>query len=343
MSLVAPLRVAAAAAAVMNLFAAHAASAAAQKNIVIKVGTIAPEGSTWHDALLRIRQQWQSLSGGTVELRIYAGGVLGDETEMVRKVQRRSLDGVAISGPGLSRIDKGVDSLHYPMFFETYEELDYVRDHVAPELEKRIEARNFKVLNWSDAGWVYFFTKKPARTPDDLRSMKLWTSAGDPETEKLFKDLGFQVVPLPTTDMLTSLQTGLIEAFDVPPLLALLDRSYQQASHMIDLKWAPVVAATVVSAQAWERIPVDLQPRLLEASRQAGEELRAEIRKAGEDAITEMKGRGLVVVELSPEERALWRAEVDSALPELRKLLGPEELYEMAKRHRDEFRASGNR
>jgi TRAP-type C4-dicarboxylate transport system substrate-binding protein len=290
--------------------------------------------------LLQIRQEWRELSSGRVELRVYAGGVLGDETEMVRKVQRRSLDGLAVSGVGLSRIDDGIDCLHYPLFFDSYEELDYVRDAIAPRLEERIEARNFKVLNWSDAGWVYFFTREPARTPDEVRQMKLWISAGDPDTERLFKNLDFQVVPLPTTDMLTSLQTGLIDAFDVPPLFALLDRSYQEANHMIDLKWAPVVAATVVSTRTWDRIPAELRPKLLEASRAAGEDLRAEIRRAHEEAIVEMKSRGLVVVELSDEERNRWRVEVDSALPMLREILGPPELCEQARRFRDEFRGA---
>jgi TRAP-type C4-dicarboxylate transport system substrate-binding protein len=310
----------------------------AASEVVIKMGTIAPEGSTWHDVLLRIRQEWRRISNGEVELRIYPGGVLGDETEMVRKVQRHGLDGVAISGPGLSRIDKGVDSLHYPLFFESYEELDYVRDRMAPKLEARIEAQNFKVLNWSDAGWVRFFTREQARRPDDIRRMRLWTSAGDPDTEKLFKDLGFQVVPLPATDMLTSLQTGLIDAFDVPPLFALLDRSYQQAKYMIDLDWAPIVAATVVSTRSWERIPERYRAELLEAARSAGEELRDEIRRAGEDAVEEMKTRGLVVVELNEDERDAFRAEVEAAAPKLRALLGPPELHEEARRYRDEYR-----
>lgn len=318
-------------------------SVAAQRKQVLKVGTIAPEGSTWHDVLLRVRQEWHRISNGDVELRIYAGGVLGDETEMVRKVQRRGLDGVAISGPGLTRIDDGVGCLHYPLFFESYEELDYVRDRMAPELEARIEAKNFKVLNWSDAGWVYFFTRREAYTPDDIRGMKLWTSAGDPDTERLFKDLGFQVVPLPSTDMLTSLQTGLIDAFDVPPLLALLDRSYQQVGYMIDLKWAPIVAATVLSRSAWERIPARYHEALLEAARAAGEELRNEIRRAGDEAIAEMKDRGLVVLELSETQRGAWRSEVERAMPQLRELLGPPELYEEAKRYRDDYRNAAGR
>ena len=186
--------------------------------VVIKLGTVAPEGSAWHDALLKIRQQWRDISHGEVELRIYAGGVLGGEIEMVRKVQRQGLDAIAISGSGLPFIDSSVDCLNIPMLFASYEELDYVRNGIAAELEQRLTHKHFKVLSWAEGGWIYFFTKVPVRTPDDLRKLRLWTAAGYPEAEKLSKALGFQVVPLPETDMLTGLQTGLIEAIDIPPV-----------------------------------------------------------------------------------------------------------------------------
>ena len=155
--------------------------------VVIKLGTVAPEGSAWHDALLRIRQQWRDISHGEVELRIYAGGVLGGETEMVRKVQRQGLDAIAISGSGLPFIDSSVDCLNIPMLFASYEELDYVRNGIAAELEQRLAHKHFKVLSWAEGGWIYFFTKVPVRTPDDLRKLRLWTAAGYPEAEKLSK------------------------------------------------------------------------------------------------------------------------------------------------------------
>lgn len=120
------------------------------------------------------------------------------------------------------------------MMCDSYAEFDYVRERVAPRLEKLIEQKGFVVLQWSDVGWVHFFTKKPARTPDDIRALKLFTSAGDPEAEKLYKEFGLKVVPLAVTDLLPSLQTNLIEAFDVPPLFALLDQSFGLAKNMID-------------------------------------------------------------------------------------------------------------
>lgn len=285
--------------------------------LVIKVGTIAPEGSIWHNAILELRQQWQQLSGGQIELRIYPGGVLGDETEMVRKVQRRGLDGIVISGSGLPRIDSGVGCLNIPLLFDSYDELEYVRARVSSELERRIERRGFKVLAWAEAGWVYFFTKSPIHTPDELRRLRLWITPGFPEHERIFKELGFQVVPLPATDMLTSLQTGLIEAIDVPPLFALLDRSYQIAGFMTDLKWAPLNAAVVLSNQTWKKIPEHLRPKLAQVTQHIGQQLRQNVRKNENDALAEMQQRGLQVVKLNDMERKQWSSEVKGVYPRL--------------------------
>lgn len=316
--------------------------AAAGKQTVIKTGTIAPEGSVWHDALLEIRQRWSKLSDGMVELRIYAGGVLGDETEMIRKVQRQGLDAIAISGSGLPRVDDSVSCLNIPLLFESYDELDYIRDRIAPKLEQRIEKRGFRVLTWGEAGWLYFFTKHPVRTPSDLRQLRLWISPGFPEHEKIFKSFGFQVVPLPATDMLTSLQTGLIEAVDVPPLFALIDRSYQIANHMTDLRWAPLNAAMVISSRSWARIPAELQQPFLEAVSEIGQRLRQTIREAETDAIREMVSRGLKVVSLDSADRAAWRSEVDTAYSRLPcRRSQPDLLREVMRLHEEYSRGAG--
>ncbi len=285
--------------------------------VVIKLGTIAPEGSAWHDALLRIRQQWRDLSDGELQVIVYAGGVLGGETEMVRKLQRRGLDAVAISGSGLPQIDSSIDCLNIPLLFDSYEELDYVRRAITADLQEKLESRKIKVLNWAEAGWVYFFAKQPVKTPDELRKLRLWTAAGFPETERLFKQFGFRVVPLASTDMLTALQTGLIEAIDVPPLFALLDRSYQAATYMTDIKWAPLNAATVIHLDAWKRIPEKYRAPAIKAVENIAKGLRERIRRAEDDAIREMQARGLQIVRVDQATMELWRAEVNKAYPEL--------------------------
>ena len=319
-----------------------AAFAPLEAKTTLRLGTIVPKGSAWHDTLLYLRQEWRRISDGEVDLRIYAGGVLGDETEMVRQVRAGRIQAVALSANGLSRIDGGVAALQIPLMFDSYEELDYVRDRITPKLEQRIESQGIKhkVLFWTDAGWVHFFTKKPARTLDDIRRMRLFTSAGDAETEKLWKSFRFNVVPLSATDMLTSLQTGMIDAFDVPPLFALFNRSYTQAPNMLDLKLAPLIGGVVVSKRAWDRVPEQYQDEMLKAGREAGAKLRGEIRRLGPDSIEQMKKRGLNVVQLDEAARAAWQSEVEAIYPKLRGSYCPADLFDEVKRWRDEYRKS---
>ncbi len=319
-----------------------AVSVPLQGKTTLRLGTIVPKGSAWHDTLLYLRQEWRRISDGEVDLRIYPGGVLGDETEMVRQVRAGRIQAVALSANGLSRIDGGVAALQIPLMFGSYEELDYVRDRIIPKLEQRIESQGVghKVLFWTDAGWVRFFTKKPARTLDDIRRMRLFTSAGDADTEKLWKSFRFNVVPLSATDMLTSLQTGMIDAFDVPPLFALFNRSYTQAPNMLDLKVAPLIGGVVVSKQAWDRVPEQYRDEMLQAGREAGAKLRDEIRRLGPDSIEQMKKRGLNVI--VPDQATLdaWQSEVEAIYPKLRGSYCPADLFDEVKSLRDEYRKS---
>ena len=309
------------------------------QRIVINMGTLAPEGTAWHDALLQMRQDWNRISRGQVILRIYPSGVQGDENTMIRKMRIGQLQAVAVSGNGLSRIEPAISCLQIPLMLDSYEELDYVRDRLAPQLERMIEQKGFKILNWADAGWVRFFTKRPASTLDDIRGMKLLTSAGDPETEELYKDFGFQVVPLPYTEVLTALQTGMIEAVQGPPLYAMVEQWFGLATHMTEVKWAPLVGATVISNRAWEGIPANMRPQLLEAAGSAGRSLLPEIRRLNEEAVPAMTKRGLNVVRPDSAALASWFAEAKDAYPKLRGRYVSADLFDEVERLLNEFRS----
>ena len=327
---------------IVLLVLSWAAFAPLEAKTTLRLGTVVPKGSAWHDTLLYLRQEWRRISGGEVDLRIYAGGVLGDETEMVRQVRAGRIQAVALSANGLSRIDGGVAALQIPLMLDSYEELDYVRDRIAPKLEQRIEEQGtkHKVLFWTDGGWVRFFAKKPVKTLDDIRGMRLFTSAGDAETEKLWKSFRFNVVPLSATDMLTSLQTGMIDAFDVPPLFALFDRSYTQAPNMLDLKVAPLIGGVVVSKRAWDSVPDQYRDEMLKAAREAGAKLRDEIRRLGPDSIEQMKKRGLNVIVPDKATLDAWQSEVEATYPKLRGSYCPADLFDEVRRLRDEYRKS---
>ena len=315
-----------------SLLRAHA------QPVVINMGTVAPEGSPWHQILQQMGEQWRRTANGRVKLRIYAGGVHGDEPDMVKRTRIGQLQAVALSGAGLREIEPAAFCLQIPMMIESYEELDYVRDRIAPRLEKMMEAKGYVVLNWGDVGWVYFFTKSPATRLNDIRKMKLFTWAGDNAELELWKAGGFRPVPLAATDILTGLQTGLIDTFDTAPLAALSNQWFGLATYMIDVKWAPLTGATVVSRSTWERIPEAERGELLKTARDSGERLRGDIRKSGDAAVAAMQKRGLKVIEADGPTLADWHKEVEWMYPRFRGKIVPADMFDEVRRLRDEYR-----
>jgi TRAP-type C4-dicarboxylate transport system substrate-binding protein len=307
---------------------------------VIKMGTLAPDGSPWHQALQSMGERWRKISAGQVKLVIYPGGVLGDEPDMVNKMRIGQIQAAGLSGAGLSGIEPGVMALQIPMMFDSYEELDYVRERVAPRLEKMVEARGYVVLNWGDVGWVHFFTTRPATRLGDMRKMKLLTLAGDNDTLELWKANGFRAVPLAATDILTGLQTGLVEAVPNTPLFALLDQSFGIARNMIDVKWAPLIGATVITRRMWDSLPAAQRSDMMKAAREAGVSLRDGIRKMGDEAIVTMQKRRLQVIHADAAALAEWRREAEGVYPKLRGGQVPAELFDEVRKLRDEYRAT---
>jgi len=312
----------------------------AMPQTVIKMGTLAPDGSPWHQALQLMGERWRKISAGQVKLVIYPGGVLGDEPDMVNKMRIGQIQAAGLSGAGLSGIEPGVMALQIPMMFDSYEELDYVRERVAPRLEKMVEARGYVVLNWGDVGWVHFFTTRPASRMGDMRKMKLLTLAGDNDTLELWKANGFRAVPLAATDILTGLQTGLVEAVPNTPLFALLDQSFGIARNMIDVKWAPLIGATVITRRMWDSLPAAQRSDMMKAAREAGVSLRDGIRKMGDEAIVTMQKRRLQVIHADAAALAEWRREAEGVYPKLRGGQVPAELFDEVRKLRDEYRAT---
>lgn len=288
----------------------------AADEVLIKLGTLAPEGSVWYKAMRQMGDDWAAASGGRVKLKIYPGGVSGNEGAIVRKMRINQLQAGMITVTGLIDIERSSLSLQAPMAISSYDELDYIREKMAPTFNKRIEDKGFKVLNWGDAGWVYFFTKTPVTTPAQLKQVKLFSWEGDPPATEAFSKAGLKPVTIAVTDMLPSLQTNLIEGFPETALAALSFQWFGLAKNMLDLKWAPMVGATVISAKAWEKIPADLQPKLLAIAQKSGNDLKSQVRKLDEDAIGAMKKLGLQVN--APANLAEWKNFADSFYPLMR-------------------------
>jgi TRAP-type C4-dicarboxylate transport system substrate-binding protein len=319
-------------------FAVSAASPASAEPVVVKLATLVPDGSSWHQILKETAEKWRVLSGGAVTLRIFTGGVSGDDPDVVRRMRSGTLNSGLLTAVGVAEIDKAVYALGVPMMYSSNDEAYWVLEKMRPRLEASLEAKGFVVLNWADGGFVYFFSQKPVATPDDLRRAKLFVPEGDRDIADVWKSGGFDPVPLPTTGIAGALQSGQVTALGVPPYVAAVSQFFQTARNMTDLPWQWLVGATVIRKDAWEKIAAELRPALLGAMREAGQRLRDDVRQSDARDVEAMRKRGLHVVPIDGPTRALWLKTAEALYPTIRGRVVPADAYDEATRWRDEYR-----
>ncbi len=306
--------------------------------IVIKMATLVPAGSAWNRSLQEMGQKWQQVSGGKVVLKLYAGGVAGDDADVVRKIRLGTLNAGLLATTGLADIDRSVLALQIPMLYADYDEADWVAAKMTPILEAQLEAKGFVVLAWVDGGWAHFFTKVPARTPEELKSAKLFTWAGDDRYTELWKGAGFNPIPLPATEISTALQTGLVNALCTTPQVAAIMQWYNNAKNMTDVNWALLLGAVVIEKKTWDKIPADVRPAILAATRETGRQLRKQTRADEIESIEALKKHGVNVITPGPAELQSWHKLSESVFPLVRGKYMPAEAFDLVMKFSSEYR-----
>lgn len=321
----------------MALCVAVATQAAPVK---IKLGTLAPRGSSYHQSLQQMAEAWKKASGGEVQVTLYTDGAMGGEADVVRKMRVGQVQAAMLTGVGLSEIDQSVTCLQLmPMVFRSFEEYDAVSAKMRPLLEKRLADKGFIVLFWVDSGWIHFFTKAPVRTPDDLKKAKLFSWAGDNATVDIMKSGGFQAVPLETADILPGLQTGLIDGIPTIPFFALSTQIDSHCPHMLQVRWAPLVGGAVITKKAWDALPEAARAEMVKAAAEAGGQITERGRKESDEAVAAMVKRGLKVTPVPPELEAQWMARTETFYPRIRGDVVPPDLFDEVMRLVKEYRA----
>ena len=311
-----------------------------QAATTLSLGTLAPDGTTYYKSLLEMREKWRKTSGGSVNLRIFGGGKMGGEAKMVSQMRLGTLDAALLTATGLSEIEQAVTGLQsVPMMLRSLEEAEYIGMKLQPTLEKRMEKAGFVVLFWTDAGWIRFFSKKPMITPEDLQKSKLFIWAGDSYYVEMWKNGGFQPVPLETADIIPMLDTGLINCVPMPPFAALALQLHDRAPHMLEINWAPLVGALVVRKSAWDKIPAETRVELLKVARETGVENKAQSRAESNRAVEAMKSKGLTTHPVSAELEVRWRRAAEPFYPKLKGKLIPTDIWDEVDRALKEYRA----
>ncbi len=320
------------------LFAAPAPRAQAQAS-VIKLATLVPDGSVWHKVLRDMGDEWTRGTTSRVGLKIYPGGVAGDEPDMVRKMRIGQIQGAALTITGLADIDDAFNVFATPIMFDSYAELFYVLDKMEPVLKQRLEAKGFVLTNWGHGGWVYFFSKQPIATLTDLKKAKMFAWAGDDRMVQSWKSSGFHPVALAATDILPGLNTGMIDLLPTTPLAANSLQWFRQVPYMADAGLGPLVGGLVITKSAWNKISPADRAVVEKACARAEARLMRDVPAQDSTSVREMQSRGLKVITIKPAELQAWRKVADEFAGKMRGNIVPPDIADLAMRERNAYRA----
>ncbi len=232
-----------------------APSALAKPKHQLKIATLAPDGSTWMNIMRDLDKAVQEETGGAVGLKFYPGGIQGDEPIVLRKIRSGQLHGGGFTGVGLGTIAPELRVLELPFLFQNDEEVRRVHEKLGPKFDAIVNEAGYTILGWADVGFVYLYSKSPIRTKADLSSQKVWLWEGDPLAEEFLSQAGVSPVPLSITDVMTSLQTGLISSVYVSPLGCIALQWFTRVGYTTDVPITHAMGAVVVSNRAWNKIP----------------------------------------------------------------------------------------
>ena len=254
--------------------------------VVIKFATLAPEGTPWMNIMEEMNREVQEKSGGQVAFRFYAGGVAGDERDVMRKIRINQLHGGAFSGFGLGEVLSEIRVLELPLLFRDGQEADHVATALFEHFTAAFAQKNFVLLALNDAGAVYVFSKDPIRTKADMARSKIWTWQGDPLPQAIFKAYGVVPVPLSLPNVLPSLQSGLIDACYGTPLTVLALQWFSKVKYRTSLSITNVMGAMLLSDTLWQQLSADQQTLVREAVRKYNAKVVTQMRNYENKALT---------------------------------------------------------
>ncbi|ALC16567.1 TRAP-type C4-dicarboxylate transport system, periplasmic component [Desulfuromonas soudanensis] len=286
-------------------FAPIAAEAA-----VLKIATIAPEGSQWMQEMRKGADEIKTRTAGRVTVKFYGGGVMGNEKSVLRKIRIGQLHGGAFTGGGLIEVYPDISLYSLPMVFRSLDELDYVRSRMDKTLEQGLEGAGFVSFGFAEGGFALIMANKPVRSLDDLRGKKIWVPEGDSNTYAIMEGLGLSPVTLPITDVLTGLQTGLIDIIGTSPIGAIAFQWHTKVQYISTAPLAYLFATLVVDRKVFDKLSVEDQAVVREVMEGIYRQLDTQNRRDNEKASVALGTQGLEFVEFNPGEVEKMRSNV---------------------------------
>ena len=283
----------------------------------IKMATLAPDGSSWMNVFGKWKAAIEKRTGGQVKVKFYAGGVAGEERDVIRKMRLGQMNAAAITAVGLGLIQPDVRALEIPFLFKNEGELDRVRAALDADFRKKFEEQGFVLLSWGDVGPVRLYSNIPLKDKADLQKVKMWVWNDDPLLAKLFQRLGMNAVALGVTDVLPSLSTGVINGCNGSPLAAVALQWHQKVKYATSLELSQAVGAAVLTKKQWDAFTPEQRKIIDEETRTLSVDLIKQIRADNVNALAKMRSQGIEVVPTPPALEAELRAQAKLATADM--------------------------
>ncbi|MDR0910454.1 MAG: TRAP transporter substrate-binding protein DctP [Spirochaetaceae bacterium] len=286
-----------------------------QRSLTIKVASIVPNGTPWQEYVDKIATDWKRISEGKINMVVYHGSQLGKyESDILTQMKIGQIQGAIFTSIGMGVITPKVMTMSYPLLIRNEGELDTVLARLQPELEAEIEKQGYHIVAWSKVGWVKFFARTPVLVPNDLRNMKLATGEDLKGLNNVLKNMGFNLVNVSIEDTLIAMNSGTVDATYQSPIAIGASQVFGVAKHMTDFAVAPFMGGLVVSERVWKQVEEILSPEQMDELMKATKDYETRLNEAVEElesqSVKQMQGYGLIVHELSPEQREEWYKEV---------------------------------
>ena len=314
------------------------ASAAGAQGADIKLATIAPEGSSWMVQMRSGAKEIKERTEGRVAVKFYGGGVMGNDKKVLRKIRIGQLQGGAFTATALAERYPALNLYGIPMLFRSLDEVDYVRQRLDERLRSGLAAVGFETFGFAEGGFAYLMSNDPVRQLEDIRGRKIWVPEGDPVSFAAMETLGLSPVVLPITDVMTGLQTGLLDIIATSPVGALVLQWHTKVKYITDLPVSYLFAFLAIENGAFARLRTDDQVVVREVLGKVYDQIDADARRDNESASAALQEAGIRYVRPEEDKVETWRATlagvsarlgtdgtVDAVL--LKELLGHLETY----------------
>jgi len=312
------------------------------QNVRLKIATLAPEGSVWLNEAHKAADKIKSRTDGRVSFRFYPGGVMGSDATVLRKMRIGQLHGGAVLPGPLAAIVPDVELYAFPMLFRSYDEVDHVRKHMDQKIIDILADKDLVAFGLVETGFVYLMSSEKTSSLEDLKGRKVWIPEGDAIGKAIFDAAGLSPVSLAVSDVMTGLQTGLIDTVAAPPVGAVALQWFTKAKYVTDLPITYIAGILVLSQRAWSKIGSDDQIVVGEELRVMSSELDRRSRLDNRDAREALAKQGVTF--LVPTEATVGRWQ-EIAVDATRELAGQgrydDDLLEEIQRLLDEYR-TGN-